>query len=150
VTAPALTGNLRVDAAVLVVAGALGLLGGLAQAWVTKDPADGAISPVKSGVIGVVAAVGVLWAQVPDTTLALVGQSVLTGYFGRAVLAMLQTRVTAALERDRKARAVAVAEDALRLAGDKSPDRETVSVRPEIVALRARLADCAASAEVSR
>jgi hypothetical protein len=148
VTADSLTGDLRADAGVLVLTAVIGALGGLAQGAVAQDPADTS-AWWKRVVVGVVAAIGTLWALVPATAVALVGQSLLAGYFGRAVLAVLQTRVTAALAADQKARAVAVANDAIALVARTSPiahdDLKAMApasaVSHELAALRARLAD---------
>jgi hypothetical protein len=133
------------DIGVLIMAAGFGLVGGLAQFWVARDPADAANSAVKSAIVGAVAAIGALWVQLPSPTLTLVGQSLLTGYFGRAVLALLQTRVTTALEREQKVRAIAVATDALKLAEDAAHRNgvqlEAVPAHPQITALRARLTD---------
>lgn len=148
--------DLRGDAGVLAIAVLVGAVGGLAQSFVAKDPADATASPWKSLVVGVVAAIGALWASrlgsasestTSGSALGLIGQSLLAGYFGRAVLAVLQTRVTAALERDRKERAIAVARDALdlterdRVAHPTLTDDKAPVVAPDVAALRARLAE---------
>jgi hypothetical protein len=94
---------------VLLAAVALGGLGGLAQAFAAKDPMDAATSSWKVAIIGMVAAVGALWASSPSSAIELVGGSLLAGFFGRAVLAALQARVTGAIERERKELAIALA-----------------------------------------
>jgi len=139
--------SLLAAAGTLIIGAAAGITGGLAQAFVAKDPAD-ATKPLKSVVIGVVAALGTLWASTPDTAIPLIGQSLLAGYFGRAVLAVLQTRVTAALESARKERAIAIARDAITLAEREryallpgAAEAAPNSVQPDVAALRARLAD---------
>lgn len=147
-TAAGLTGDLRADAGVLVVTAVIGALGGLAQGAVAQDPADTS-AWWKRVVVGVVAAIGALWAQAPTSTLALVGQALLAGYFGRAVLAVLQTRVTAALEADKKQRAVAIAKDAFALVARAAPTTHddakamtpAATVSHELAVLRARLAE---------
>lgn len=152
--ASCLTGDLDADAGVLVIVAAVGAIGGLAQYAVVKDPTDTIASPWKSVVVGVVAAIGALWANSgsdPQPELALIGQSLLAGYFGRAVLVALQTRVTAALERDRKERALAVAHASIDLVERERqaltapigtapvPPATPTPASPDLVALRARL-----------
>jgi len=139
------TGNVAGDAIILAMAAGFGLLGGLAQAWAGKDTADALPSLLRAAIVGAIAATGVIWVQEQSTTRAIVGQSLLAGYFGRAVLALLQGRVTSALERDARQRAVAVAEDAVRLAEAGpprgAPGETDVAAHVKVTALRARLAD---------
>jgi hypothetical protein len=139
-----LDGLWTIDTAGMVLAAALlGGLGGLAQYAVAGDPTDPTASPWKSALVGAVAAIGALWVKTPATALELVGELLLVGFFGRAVLAVLQTRVTAALERDRKQRAVAVARTALDLAERErrgSPAGAPAPPDPDVIALRSQLA----------
>jgi len=90
---------------------ALGALGGVAHWAVSRE--DGEVA-WKSGVVGLVAALGALAFATPSTIEQL-GQSLLVGFFGRAVLSVLQTRVTSAVEAERKQQAKAVAREALAL-----------------------------------
>jgi hypothetical protein len=148
------TGDVGRDAIILAVAAVFGLLGGLAQAWAGKDAADPPASLLRAAVIGAIAATGAMWVHAQSATPEIVGQSLLAGYFGRAVLALLQARVTSALEHDARQRAVAVAEDAIKLAEAGPPrataaDADAVGAHPKVTALRARLADVATARHAS-
>ena len=124
--------------AAILIAVVLGVGGGLLHFVAARDPAD-ASQWWQSAVVGLVAGVGALWLSTPATVVAIVGQSLLTGFFGQAVLATLQARVTAGIARDRLQRTAAIAKDAIDLASThpESP--------PCVVALRARLADITGS-----
>lgn len=130
---------------VLVVA-LLGALGGLAQHVVARDPADATARSWNGVIVGVIAALGALWASSPDTASQQIGQSLVAGFFGRAVLAALQTRITAAVEKDRRERATAVAREALgmlerRMLPPGKGEAALVVGDGEIAVLRTRLAE---------
>jgi hypothetical protein len=128
----------------LLVVALLGALGGLVQYVVARDPANPAGRPGISAVVGVIGALGALWADTSKTGGALIGQSLLAGFFGRAVIAALQARITAAVEKERRERATAVARDSLALLERRALPGKTeapVVSEGEIAGLRARLAD---------
>lgn len=114
-----------------------GIAGGLAH-YAVRDPNDPDTKPSKAIIVGLVAALGALWVSPPDTPLAMIGQPLLVGFFGRAVLASLQARVVAAVQKER---AMAVARDSLALAARRSDTERAAAPPPEVAALRARLAE---------
>lgn len=130
----------------LILAVALfGALGGIAQHLVVRDPQEVATRRWVAAVVGIVAALGVLWAAPATTAAAQIGQALLAGFFGRSVLAALQLRIIAAVEKDRRERATAIARESLallerrtaRLDGDSAPatDRETAVLRARLTEL---------------
>lgn len=127
----------------VLIAAVLGGAGGSLHAITTSDPA----APTawwRSALVGLVAGVGALWLSPPATVTALIAQSLLTGFFGQAVLSTLQARVTAGVANDRLQRAAAVANDAIDAASGPPATPHTVHM------LRARLADVSAPVVTGR
>jgi hypothetical protein len=132
--------NLNADAwGTIGVAALFGIVGGLLHFVATPhEPTDPA-TWWQSCLVGMVAAVGMLSVAVPTATVQYLSESLLAGFFGQAVVAMLQSRVTAGVERDRGARAAQVANDSIDLA-ERLAGTET---KPAVTALRARLTEVA-------
>lgn len=123
--------------ATLGAAVVFGIAGGLAH-YAVRDPGDPDTRPLTAVIVGLVAALGALWIAPPDTALAMIGQPLLVGFFGRAVLTALQARVVTAVQKER---ALAVARDSLALAARRNDPERAVAPSPEVAALRARLAE---------
>lgn len=112
---------------VLVVAAAFGALGGFVK-HITAAPAPEApvvkYAGAKAALVGLVAAVGALYALTPENGVKLVGMALVAGYAGKALLDALEARLRLATaerkvqtERADKHTALDVAEKALVAAG---------------------------------
>jgi hypothetical protein len=122
--------DLSVATFVLVgVAIGLGALGGIAHWIVDREAGD---TPGKGILVGIVAALGTLAFTTP-TSIQQLGLFVLVGFFGRAVLAALQSRVIAAVQAAKKEDAKDVAAQAIALLDNQS------TPPPAVAGLRARL-----------
>ena len=97
---------------VVLVAGVCGALGSLAH-----RSTDDEITPVwwKSGMIGVIAAIGASALMTPSTAFELVGMAMLAGFFARTVLAALESRLALELAKRQAERAMTLASDAIEL-----------------------------------
>jgi hypothetical protein len=126
---------------VAVIGGALGGLASHFAAPVAEDTKLDRWRWLKASVIGAAAAIAVLYALMPDTTVALAGLAVGAGYAGKAVLGAVETRLKlsaarheASVARADRASAVeaarvatGVAERALREAASSTPRAEILS-----------------------
>jgi hypothetical protein len=129
----------------IVTVALFGALGGIAQHVTARDP-EVATRWWVAAVVGIVAALGVLWVDPPATAVAQIAQSLLAGFLGRSLIEALQARIIAAVEKERRQRATAIARDSLalleqratRLDGDRSAPG---GVDGDAAVLRARLAD---------
>lgn len=96
----------------LILGGIGGLFHWLAMSDASQTAADRQ-RPLNAMLVGLVAATGALWLTPPATLLVCVAQSLLTGFFGEALLATLQARITAGIAADRLSQVANEARSAL-------------------------------------
>ena len=101
------------DVRSLIEAAMLGFAGGWLQWGAARDPATKQ-TWWQAAAIGAVASIGALWLTPPTSPLVTIAQSLLVGFFGQAVIATLQARITAGIAKDRLAQAHAIAMQELR------------------------------------
>jgi hypothetical protein len=125
------------DIRFIITALIFGAVGGLLHAGTTEAPTvEGSPDPSSKGkavAVGIVAAIGALWLTPPATTLICVAQSLLIGFFGQALLATFQARVTAGIATERLRQVESEARAGIsqvRMLQLRAPDAEASLVEP--------------------
>ncbi|MBL8625008.1 MAG: hypothetical protein JNK64_27105 [Myxococcales bacterium] len=132
------------------VAMALGIVGGIAQAFASADGGrPGWRTLLQRGLLGAVAAGAVLYFAKPDSGGALVSGSLVAGYAGQALLDALAARARLKVEQQAaaaataalatKTTAAATALGAVATAERLLATAETQRATPDVAALRAQL-----------
>lgn len=120
---------------------ALGGFGGAAH-FFTAEPATPGDSWPRSLLVGVVAGLGMLYVDVPQSAPAMIGLAVLAGYFARVVLASLGSRVQLALTKEQQNRTSDAAQAAVQVArGFAAGAPATHPLHVDLARVEARLTD---------